>query len=251
MEKNLSKAERIKEKERLSNVVTGKMSAVFVALVAALMLIFFCERKGISLALVTGINIAQVVTAVLTALALVRCIFSIRKGSDTRYKVFSPIFTLGLCASAFFMSSMYLTIDATYTILALIAFAVLFFVYEIYPVDFFICTASVFAGCITAAVVDRPSITFVKDILVMAVYVAVVAICAIASYTLVKKGKIRFGKKTVKKPREMLFAAVIASIAVSLIAAFGVLFFGYLLYFVAAACVAYFVIAIIYTVKLM
>ena len=35
------------------------------------------------------------------------------------------------------------------------------------------------------------------------------------------------------------------------VALFGVLFFGHLLYFAAAACVVYFIVAIIYTVKLM
>lgn len=251
MENKLSKAERIRQKQEQSNVVSGKMSVVFLALVAALGLIIFFEQKGISLALVTGINIAQVIFAVLTVAALVRCVISYKKGGEKELRIFSPLFTLGLAASGLFATSVFLTIAATYTILALIAFAVMFFVYEIYPVDFFISTAAVFSGCIAAAIIDRPTITLIKDCFILVVFLALIAVCTVAAYTLLRKGKIKIGKKTVKRPRGMLPVAVFICIAAALVAVLGVLFFGYLLYFVAAACIVYFIFAIIYTVKLM
>ena len=251
MEKKLSRVERVKQKEQLSNVVSGKMSAVFLALVAALGFIVFFEQKGISQGLFIAVNVAQIITGLLTVAALVRCIISFKKGGEKELRVFSPVFTLGLAASAFFATSVFFTIAATYTILALIAFAVAFFVYEIYPVDFFISTAAVFAGCIVAAVIDRPDITLVKDCVILVVYFALIAVCALAAYTLINKGKIKIGKKTVKRPRGMLGAAVYTCIAASIAMVLGVFFLGYLLYFVAAACIVYFIFAIIYTVKLM
>ncbi len=248
MEKKLNKEERIKDKERMSNVVTGKMAAVFGFLVVALMILIYYGTRVPGLSLLV---VAQVVTALACAAALVRFGFALSKGADTRYQIFSPLLTLGLAASALFMTLMYPSIGSTYTILALIAFAVLFFVYEIYPVDFFICTAAVFSGCITAAVVNSPSFTLIKDIAALLVYAAIMALCIAATYSLTKNGKIKLGKKKIKKPQGMLPLAVYACAAVSLLAALGVLFFGYLLYFVAAACVVYFIVAIIYTVKLM
>lgn len=249
MEKKLNKEERIREKQKLSDTVTGKMAAVFVALVVSLMALIYYGSRIPSLALVTA---AQIVSAVLTAAALVRCIIVLKKGTDTRFKVFSPIFTTGLAASALFMTLMYPAVGATYTILGLIALAVLFFVYEIYPIDFFICTAAVFAGCITAVAVNSHAFTLVKDCIAVVIYAAIVAACLYTAVCLVKNGKVKLGKKVVKKPRGMLPAAVVVSIAASVLGVLGVLLFGgYLMYFIAAACVVYFVIAIIYTVKLM
>lgn len=249
MEKKLTKEERIKEKKKLSDVVTSKMCVVFVALVAALMALIYYGSRIPSLALVTA---AQIVTALLTVAALVYCVVSFKKGEDTRYKVFSPILTLGLAASALFMTVMYPAVGATYTILALIALAVLFFVYEIYPVDFFLCTALIFAGCITSAAINSHAFTLVRDIIALVIYAGIFAACAYTAFGFIKNGKIKFGKKVVKKPRGMLSAAVAVSALVSLVNVLGVLSFGgYLLYFIAASCVVYFVIAIIYTVKLM
>ncbi|MBQ6893725.1 MAG: hypothetical protein IJN48_05915 [Clostridia bacterium] len=249
MEKRLNKEERIREKEKLSNAVTGKMSAVFIALIVALMVLIY---YGTRIPNPTVLTVSQIVTAVLAAAAFVRCIISLKNGTDTRFEVLSPIFTLGICASALFMTVMYPAFGSTYTIIALIAFSVLFFVYEIYPVDFFICTALVFAGCIAAAAINSHAFTLAKDCVALALYFVVLALCFVATIALMKNGKIKLGKKKIKKPYGMLPAAVFASAAVSLIAALGVFILGgYLLYFVAAACVVYFVIAIIYTVKLM
>ena len=251
MENKLSKQERIRQKKQLSDVVSGKMSTVFLLLVAALGLIVFLEQRGISRALLYGMNIAKIVFAVLTVLALVRCVISFKNGGEKEPRIFSPVFTLGLAAAALFATSVFFTIAATYTILALIAFAIIFFVYEIYPVDFFISTVAVFGGCIAAAIIDRPTVTLAKDCIILVLFLALLVVCAMAAYTLISKGKIKLGKKTVKRPRGMLPAAVFTCLAVALAVVLSVLFVGYLLYFVVAACIVYFIFAIIYTVKLM
>lgn len=249
MENKLKKSERIKLKEQQSAAVSGKMSTVFFALVAALMALIYCGGKYPTPALVLAVNISVIVFAVLTVAALAWCIVGAKNNKNYDTAVLSPLFVLGMSASALFMAAMFPAIDATYTILSLIAFSVVFFVYEIYPVDFFICTASVFSGCITAILLGRISV-FV-DVIAVMFHFAVVAACLFVTAKLVKKGSIKIGRKKIKKPYGMIPLAVYGCIAISLIALLGTLFFGHLLYFAAAACVVYFVVAIIYTVKLM
>ncbi len=250
MEKKLTKEEKMKEKEALSNAVTGKMVVAFAALIVAISaLIYFGERMILPPVAVAA---AQIVTGVLTIAALVWYSASVKGKKDYRFKVFSPAMTLGLAASALFVTLMYPTIDASRTIIAVIALAVLFFVYQIYPVDFFISSVSVISGCIAATVMNNHGVTLFKDLIIFAVYGAVMAICISVFAKLAKYGKVKFGTKTVRKPSGMINAAVLASFAASILVVLGVLVLGgYLMYLIAAACVVYFVIAIIYTVKLM
>lgn len=248
MEKKISKVERKMQKEKMSETVTGKMSVVFGFLVAALAILIYYGSRIPSLALLTG---AQITTAVLAVAALVRVILALKSGKDTRFDIFSPIFTLGLAASGLYATVMYPYLDATYTILSLIAFGVLFFVYEVYSVDCFVCSAAIFSGIISAMLIDNANFGIVRDILVLIVYAAIIAACTLFTVKLVKNGKVKIGKKKIKKPQGMLSAAVAICIAVSVITVLGVLISGSLLYFAAAASAVYFIVAIIYTVRLM
>ena len=250
MENKLTKVEKMKEKAALSNAVTGKMVVVFAALVLAIAaLVYFGERVILPPVVVTC---AQIAAGIFTVASLVWYSVSVKGKKDYRFNVFSPSMILGLAASALFVTLMYPTVDASRTIISVIALAVLFFVYQIYPVDFFISSVAVISGCIAATVMNNHGVTLFKDLVILAVYGVIIAICIGAFVKLVKDGKIRFGKKTVKRPHGMINAAVIVSFAVSLLAVLGALVLGgYLMYFVASACVVYFVIAIIYTVKLM
>ncbi len=249
MEKKLTKEERIKEKEALSNAVTGKMVVVFVALLAAVMaLVYFGERMILP---PLAVAIAQIAAGLCTVAATVWYAVNLKRGTDTRLKIFSPSMYLGLAASALFVTLMYPTIDASRTIIAVIALAVLFFVYQIYPVDFFLCSVSVFSGCIAATIINNHGVTLLKDIIVLAVYATIMAVAIFAFVKLVSDGRIRLGARTVKKPHGMMAPAVVASFAVSLLTVLLVLALGgYLMYLVAASCVVYFIVAIIYTVKL-
>ncbi len=250
MENKLTKEEKMKEKAALSNAVTGKMVVVFAALVLAIAaLVYFGERMILPPAVVVC---AQITAGLCTVLSLVWYSASIKGKKDYRFNVFSPSMTLGLAASALFVTLMYPTVDASRTIISVIALAVLFFVYQIYPVDFFISSVAVISGCIAATVMNNHGVTLFKDLVILAIYGVIIAVCIAAFVKLAKDGKIKFGKNTVKRPHGMMNTAVVASVAVSLLAVLGALVLGgYLMYFVASACVAYFVIAIIYTVKLM
>ena len=98
---------------------------------------------------------------------------------------------------------------------------------------------------------DNANFGVFKDILVFAVFAFIISICAFVALKLAKDGKVKIFKKKIKKPHGMLAAAMAVCIAASVLTVLGVLFFGYLLYFAAAAAVVYFIVAIIYTVRLM
>ena len=139
-------------------------------------------------------------------------------------------------------------------ILALLAFALLFFVYEIYAVDFFLCSLSVVVGCLCASVINSSGfrgMNAVANSIAVALTVLVAAACAAVAYQLAKKGKVQIFGKRLKKPAHMMPAAVYVGCAVAVLAVIGTLLFGNLFYFAAAVCVVYFIVAIIYTVKLM
>lgn len=250
MEKKLTKEEKMKEKAALSNAVTGKMVVVFAALVLAIAaLIFFGERMILPPAVVAA---AQIAAGLCTVISLAWYSASIKSQKDYRFNVFSPSMILGLAASALFVTLMYPTVDASRTIVFVIALSVLFFVYHIYPVDFFISSVAIISGCIAATVMNNHGVTLFKDLVILALYGVIIAICIAAFAKLAKDGRIKFGKKTVKRPHGMIDAAVAVSVAASLLAVLGALVLGgYLMYFIATACIVYFVIAIIYTVKLM
>ena len=257
MEKKISKLERKAQKEQMSNVVTSKMGIVFAALMLAIILLirignfFVLSYSDGGVHNFTQVILAQIAAGVFTAAALVWFALSLKGKKDYRYRTLSPLFVLGLAVSALFGTLVYPLVGATATILSLIAFAVLFFVYEVYSVDCFICTATVFSGIISAMLIDNANFGIFKDILVLAVFAVILYACIYVTVKLVKNGKVKLGKKKIKKPQGMLTAAVAACIAMSVITVLGVLFLGNLLYFAAAAGVLYFIVAIIYTVRLM
>ena len=125
--------------------------------------------------------------------------------------------------------------------------------YEIYPADFFLCSASVFVSCIAASVINSAGFrgyNILANCVAVAIAVLVSAVCIGIVYTLDKKGKVKLLRKTIRKPFGMKPALIYVSVAVALLAVLTTLVFGYLLYCIAVACVVYFIIAIIYTVKL-
>lgn len=257
MENKISKSERKLQKEQMSNAVTSKMGIVFAALMLAIVLLirignfFVLSYSDGGVHNFIEVILAQIVAGVFTAAALVWCALSLKGKKDYKYRAFSPLFALGLAVSALFGTFVYPLVGATSTILSLIAIAVLFFVFEIYPVDCFISTAAVFSGIISVMLIDNVHFGIFKDILVLAAYAVIIAACIYALLSLVKNGKVKLGKKKIKKPRGMLAVAVAVCIVMSLLTVLGVLFFGNLIYFAAAASVVYFIVAIIYTVRLM
>lgn len=250
------KEELVREKERLSNIVTSKMMVVFFALIFAVVLLLkMSSSSGIEFGFYQALPYVQIVSAVLFAGALAWHIVCTKRGVNAKEHVFSSPLLLGLSAALLFCALFYGNFGGAFrTILALLAFALLFFVYEIYAADFFLCSVAVITGCLSASVINSAGFNGmnvpVNCIAVALTLIATVG-CAWVVYQLDKKGKLELFGKRLKKPMHMVPAAVYAGCAVSLLAVVGVLLFGHLLYCIAAVCVVYFIIAIIYTVKLM
>ncbi|MBQ4556327.1 MAG: hypothetical protein IJA60_01600 [Clostridia bacterium] len=252
MGKNLTKEERIREKEKLSNAITNKMAIAFVALVVGIILLVrFGEYTVPSMAMLVC---SQIVFGLLTAAALAWCVVDFKRGTDSRLKIVSSPFVLGVMASAFFAVMFYPTIGAFRVILALIAFALLFFVYEIYAADFFLCSVAMIVSCIAAMVVNNAGFAgynILANCIAVVVALAVSAVCAVAIYIMNRDGKLKVWGKVIRKPQGGSHILVYVGIAVAFVAVIATLILGYLLYCMAAACAVYAVIAIIYTVKLM
>ena len=257
VERNITKkAERIKEKERLSTVITNKMIIVFAALVFAIAVLVRMTSNGMAeLGFVKALPFLQIGFGVLTAASLVWFFVSRARKTDARYIVFSAPLLLGLSASAFFAVAMYTTLGGAFRIvLTLLAFALLFFVYEVYSIDFFACSVSAVVASISAALVTSagvaPSMRILTDVLVTVVCAAVTLGGAYFVNRLYTERRITFLGAKYRKPQQVSPAAIYAVFAVSILAFVTALVFGYLLYCIAAVSVAFLIAALIYTVKL-
>ena len=240
MEKRvMNKEERMRERARLSNIVTNKMMVVFFALIFAVVLLLKLSGSAVTeLAFYRTLPYLQIVSALLTGAAVAWYAVCKKRGVDAKERVFSAPMLLGLAASLLFTTLFYTGFGGAFRIiLSLFAFALLFFVYQIYPIDFFLCSVAVVVGCISAfAVACTLAAAFGGS--------ALVALLA-------KHGKVTLCGVRLKKPRNMNALLVYIGCAAAVLAVFGVLVFGHLLYWAAAAIAVYFAIAIIYTVKLM
>ena len=252
----MNKEERMRERARLSNIVTNKMMVVFFALIFAVVLLLKLSGSAVTeLSFYRTLPYLQIVSALLTGAAVAWYAVCKKRGVDAKERVFSAPMLLGLAASLLFTTLFYTGFGGAFRIiLSLFAFALLFFVYQIYPIDFFLCSVAVVVGCISASMINSAGFNGV-NVLVNCFAVACTLAAAFGGSALVtllaKHGKVTLCGVRLKKPRNMNALLVYIGCAAAVLAVFGVLVFGHLLYWAAAAIAVYFAIAIIYTVKLM
>ncbi|MBR5538311.1 MAG: hypothetical protein IKU61_00280, partial [Clostridia bacterium] len=194
--------------------------------------------------------------AILFAVSLAYYIFSEHKKVDARYVVFSAPLLLGIFSAGLFASLIYTVIGGAFrTVLVLIALAMLFFVYEIFSIDFVVCSVAAVFSCIAAALATSAGVPagMVIPVAILAVLIGG-AVCFGGIWfvtRLVKERKIEIFGRKFRKPISCVPAAVNTVMAVSFAALLFAIITGYLLYAVALIAVTYIVAAIIYTVKLM
>lgn len=256
VERNLTKKEeRIREKEMLSSVITNKMTLVFLALVFAVVVLVRVSTLGGELAFVMALPYIRIAFGALTAASLVWWLLAKRRGVNFRMQTFSAPLFVGLFASGLFASLMYTGLGGAFrTVLVLLAFALLFFVYQIYAVDFFLCSVSVVVGCIAAAVVGSAGFANLYLLAAIpAVFAAIVAAaaCIYVTFTLDRYGKMVILGKKIRRPIRMVPTAIYVAAAAALLGVLVSALVGYLLYCIAAVIAVYLVVAIIYTVRLM
>lgn len=254
MEKNqIKKEERIREKELLSSVITNKMIIVFLALVFAIAFLMKVGSPAMLGGFLAALPYVQLGFAVLTAAALVWYIVCKKRGVDEKRRVLSSPLLLGLCASGLFVSLVFYGFgDPFKVILALLALTLLFFVYQVFDVDFYLASVAVVASALAQAIFGAAFGFWQIPVSVLAALVALAAavLAVTVTLTLARAGKmVLFGKK-LRRPMHTVPAAIVAVAAASVVTLAAALFLP-LLWCIAALAVVYLIVAIIYTVKLM
>ncbi len=255
MEKMTKKADRIREKEQLSSVVTNKMIIVFLALVFAIAFLMKVGTAPMLPGFLAALPYVQLGCAILTAAALAWYIVCVKRGVNEKMRVLSSPLLLGLSASALFVSLIFYSFgDSFRVVLALLALTLLFFVYQVYGVDFYLASVAVVACCLAATVLrgaDFGMWQIPVSILAVLIALAASAFAIYVTSALFARGKLTVGGKKLKRPTHMVPTAIYATVAVSVVALAAAALIGHLLYCIAVAAVVYLIVAIIYTVKLM
>lgn len=249
----MKKEERIREKELLSGVVTNKMVIVFLALVFAIAFLMKVGTPSMLAGFLVALPYVQLGFAVLTAGAAVWYAVCRRRGVDEKRRVLSSPLLLGLAASGLFVSLVFYGFgDPFKVILALLALTLLFFVYQVYGVDFYLASVAAVTAALAQAIFGGAFGVWQIPVCILA-SLAAFAAAALAVYvtrTLSREGKLTLFGKKLQRPLRMVPAAIYAVVAVSVLAMVAGIFLP-LLYCVAAIALVYLVVAIIYTVKLM
>lgn len=255
MEKNVTKkADRIREKEQLSSVVTNKMIIVFLALVFAIAFLMRAGSASMLAGFLAALPYIRIVCAVLSAAALAWYLVCVKRGVEEKRRVLSSPLLLGLSASALFVSLTFRGFgDPFRVILALLALTLLFFVYQVYGVDFYLCSVAVVACCLAAVTAHSDFGAWQIPAVVFAVLIAAAAafLAIYVTVRLARDGKLTLLGRKLRRPMRTVPAAVCVATAVAVLGLAAALLVGHLLYCIAVIAVVYLVVAIIYTVKLM
>lgn len=249
------KEERAKEAEALSNAITNRMTLVFCLLVVSIIaLVRVTQSSATELWLLNALPVFRIVTAVLLVAALVWRGICGRRKTDERFRVLSSPLLLGVAAALFVAAMAYNPLGSFRVIVWLLAAALLFFVYEIYAVDFFLYTVVSVVGGMAASIVGTAAFRG-REIFVAAVALgATLVAVAIVSYLagcLEKDGTAPWVGGKLIAPAGMKALNAYIGCGVALLAVLGAVCFGHALWFIAALAAFYLVFAIAYTVKLM
>lgn len=256
MEKKLTKKEeRAKEAEALSIAITNRMTLVFCLLVVSIIaLVRVTQSSAVELWLLTALPIFRIVTAVLLVAAFAWRIVCASRKTAEQFRLLSSSLLLGVAATLFVAAMGYNPLGAFRTIVWLLAAALLFFVYEIYAVDFFLYTVVTVVGGMAASLVDSAAFRG-REVLIAAFALgATLVAVAVVSYLagcLEKQGTAPWVGKKLIAPAGMKALNAYIGCGVALLAVLGAVCLGHVMWFIAVLAVIYLVFAIVYTVKLM
>lgn len=256
MEKKLTQKEkRALEAEAVSNAITYRMTIVFGLLVVGILaLIRVTQSAASEMWLLGALPVFRIVTGVLLLAAIVFRIVTRAKKTDESKRILSSAFLCGIAGTLFVAAMTYYPLGASRIIAWFLAAALLFFVYEIYAVDFFLFSVVTVVGAIAASLVGSPAFrgheTAVTVAAVAAVLIAIAAVSYVAG-NLEKNGTAPFAGKKIIAPAGMKALNAYIGCGAALLAVLGVICFGHALWCIAAHAVVYLIFGIIYTVKLM
>ena len=238
MEKKLTQKEkRALEAEAVSNAITYRMTIVFALLVVGILaLIRVTQSASSELWLMGALPVFRIVTGVLFLAAVAFFIVMRAKNTDESRRILTSAFLCGIAGTLFVAALVCYPLGPSRIIAWFLATALLFFVYEIYAVDFFLFSVVTVVGAIAASLAT--------------VLIAIAVVSRIAG-KLEKNGTAPFVGKKIIAPAGMRALNAYIGCGAALLAVLGVVCFGHALWFIAALAVVYLVFGIIYTVKLM
>lgn len=249
------KEERAKEAEALSNAITNRMTLIFCLLVVSIIaLVRVTQFAETELWLLNALPVIRAVTAVLLIAALVWRIVCMKRKTDERIRVLSSPLLLGIAATLFVAALGYNPLGSFRTIVWLLAASLLFFVYEIYAVDFFLYTVVSVVGGMAASLVGAAAFRgheLLVSALALAATLVAVAVVSYLAGCLEKNGTAPWVGGKLIAPAGMKALNAYIGCGVALLAVLGAVCFGHVLWFAAALAAVYLVFAIVYTVKLM
>lgn len=256
MEKKLTQKEkRALEAEAVSNAITYRMTIVFALLVVGILaLIRVTQSASSELWLMGALPVFRIVTGVLFAAAVAFRIVMRAKKTDESKRPLSSAFLCGIAGTLFVAALVCYPLGPSRIIAWFLAAALLFFVYEIYAVDFFLFSVVTVVGAIAASLVGSSAFRGHEMLVTVAALAAVLIAIAVVSYiagNLEKNGTAPFVGKRIIAPAGMRALNAYIGCGAALLAVLGVVCFGHALWFIAALAVVYLVFGIIYTVKLM
>ena len=258
MERETSKkVQRRQDAFARSNAVTNKMTAIFCALVV--LSIFFIKLSQDSVFelwfMTKALLWVQIGCGGVFLVALAWRIVSLRRHTDEHLTVFSSALLLGAAASLLGIMLLYLNFGAFRSIVTAFVLTLLFFVYEVYPLDFFLFSIIISVGGMAASLAGSPAFGIARiryvNIALAVIVLLSAAICSLIMFRLKRDKKIVIaGHKILLAPDARPIVVYAAGVA-ALLAVSGAILFGYILYFVAALCAICLLVAIYSTVKLM
>lgn len=256
MEKKLTQKEkRALEAEAVSNAITYRMAIVFGLLVVGILtLIRVTQSANSELWLLGALPIFRIAAGVLFVAAFAHWIVKQNKKADESTRVLSSAFLLGVAGTLLVAVLLYNPLGASRIIAWLLAATLLFFVYEIYAVDFFLFTVVTVVGALAASLVNSPAFRGHELLVTVLSLAAVLLAIGVVSYiagSLEKNGTAPFVGKHIVAPAGMRALNAYIGCGAALLAVLGVICFGHALYFIVALAVIYLIFGIIYTVKLM
>ena len=256
MEKKLTQKEkRALEAEAVSNAITYRMTVVFAMLVVGILALIRVTQSASSETWLLGaLPVFRIAAGVLTLSALVfRIVMRVRK-VDESTRVLSSVLLLGTACTVFVAALFYYPLGASRIIAWFLAASLLFFVYEIYAVDFFLFSVVTVVGALAASLVGSPAFRGYETLVTALSLAAVLLAIAVVSYiagSLEKNGVAPFVGRKIIAPAGMRALNAYIGCGAALLAVLGVICFGHALWFIGALAVVYLAFGILYTVKLM
>ncbi len=234
---------RRKEAQARETLLMYKFLFAAIAMIAGIMAVMTIRRNG---AVTVGflLNVQLPLTIVLGVLTIAAIVYHIMKrNSDESMRVITSTSLVAVSFAAFCLCASYGYIDVlydTWRIVAIIALAVLYFVYHIYDTVFFVVSAQCATGLFAVNLLSKASL---PDALRIVVGIFAIAACVIGAYLLLKAMN---NTSLIKDYKLVIMSAII--IAGVLLSLFIPMITSYAIF---ALLAVYVIIAVICTIELM